>query len=58
MGRLAMGTRAFGNSSGVEVNVFKDTPGPQSITAWKPEEGIGNACGIVEIQDFVVVFKT
>ncbi len=33
MGRLAIDTRAFGNSSGVEVKVFRDTPGPQSMTA-------------------------
>ena len=35
MGRLATGSRAFGKSSGVEVNVLKDTPGPQRIRAWK-----------------------
>lgn len=35
MGRLATGSRALGKSSGVEVNVLKDTPGPQKIRAWK-----------------------
>lgn len=39
MGLLAMGTSALGNSSGDEVKVFNDTPGPQSIMACKPGDG-------------------
>ena len=38
MGRLATGIRALGKSSGVEVNVLKDTPGPQRTRAWKSWE--------------------
>ena len=33
MGLLAIGIRALGNSSGFEVNVFKDTPGPHRMNA-------------------------
>lgn len=35
MGRFAIGTSAFGNSSGVEVKVFRDRPGPHKMSAWK-----------------------
>lgn len=48
MGRLAIGIRAFENSLGVDVNVLKDSPGPQRIKACKPGAGIV-ACGIVEV---------
>lgn len=43
MGRLAIGIKAFGNSSGFEVNVVNETPGPQRMMAWKPEGGIDTA---------------
>lgn len=36
MGRLAMGMRALGHSSGFEVKVLKERPGPQRIKAWMP----------------------
>jgi hypothetical protein len=47
MGLFAMGTRAFGNSFGFDVNVFSDTPGPQRMRAWKPVEG-KVACGMLD----------
>jgi len=47
MGRLAIGIRAFGKSSGFEVNVFSDTPGPHRMRAWKPGGGIERACGML-----------
>ena len=43
-----MGTRAFGNSSGLAVNVVSDTPGPHNITAWKPGAGMFKAWGILQ----------
>jgi hypothetical protein len=43
MGRLAIGSRAFGFSSGLEVKVGNDEPGPQRMTAWSPGEGIDTA---------------
>ena len=33
IGLLAMGTRAFGNSSRFDVNVSSDAPGPHNMTA-------------------------
>lgn len=36
IGLLAIGSRAFGFSSGLEVNVGKDEPGPQRIRACSP----------------------
>ena len=47
MGRLATGIRALGKSSGVEVNVLKETPGPQRMRAWK-SWGSGILAGIAE----------
>lgn len=47
MGRLAMGKRALGFSSGFAVKVGNDEPGPQRIKAWSPGEGAEMACGIV-----------
>jgi hypothetical protein len=47
MGLFAMGTRAFGNSFGFDVNVFSDTPGPHKIRAWKPVKG-SVACGMLD----------
>jgi len=41
IGLFAIGTNALGNSSGDDVNVFRETPGPQRIKAWKPEDGVG-----------------
>jgi hypothetical protein len=46
MGLFAMGTSAFGNSFGFDVNVFSDTPGPHKMRAWKPVEG-SVACGMM-----------
>lgn len=45
IGLFAMGTSALGKSLGVDVKVFKETPGPHKIKACRP--GLGNvACGI------------
>lgn len=46
MGLLAMGKRAFGFSSGLDVNVGNEEPGPQSTKACSPGEGIDTAWGI------------
>ena len=46
MGRLAIGINALGNSSGFDVNVFNDTPGPHRIIAWNPVGGTGTECGM------------
>jgi hypothetical protein len=43
IGRLAMGSRAFGFSSGFEVNVGNEEPGPQRIRACSPVEAIDKA---------------
>lgn len=40
MGRFAMGIKAFGFLSGLEVKVGKEDPGPQRIMAWKPGAGM------------------
>jgi len=40
MGRLAIGIRALGKSSGFAVNVLRDAPGPQRIIACSPDGGI------------------
>lgn len=47
MGLFATGIRALGKSSGVEVNVLKETPGPQRMRAWKSWES-GVLAGIAE----------
>lgn len=58
MGRLATGTRAFGNSEGLEVNVLSESPGPQSMTAWKPGDGaMVVAWGIVCLDDTKISFE-
>lgn len=49
MGRFAMGTSALGKSSGVEVKVLKESPGPHNIKAWKSGEA-GDLAGMVRIQ--------
>lgn len=49
MGRFAMGNRAFGDSSGLDVNVSNETPGPHNITAWKPGAGMESACGMMAL---------
>ena len=38
MGLLAIGIRAFGNVSGLDVKVVREAPGPQKISAWRPDE--------------------
>ena len=46
MGRLAMGRRALGFSSGFAVKVGNDEPGPQRMIACSPGEGAEMAWGI------------
>ena len=46
IGLLAIGRRAFGFSSGLEVKVGKEDPGPQRMRACSPVEGIATAWGI------------
>jgi hypothetical protein len=46
MGRLAMGIRALGSSSGLELNGFRDSPGPHKMRAWKSVVG-AVACGML-----------
>jgi hypothetical protein len=43
IGRLAIGSRALGFSSGFEVNVGNEEPGPQRIRACSPVEAIDKA---------------
>ena len=43
IGRFAIGISAFGFSSGFDVKVGKDDPGPQRMMAWKPGAGIERA---------------
>lgn len=43
IGRLAMGSRALGLSSGFEVNVGNEEPGPQRMRACRPVEAIDKA---------------
>lgn len=43
-----MGNNALGNSSGLEVNVLRETPGPHKMRAWKPVGGTGIECGITK----------
>lgn len=45
MGRFPIGTSALGKSSGVEVKVFNETPGPQNMSAWKSGD-IGDLAGM------------
>lgn len=53
-----MGIRAFGNSSGFEVNVLRETPGPQRMSAWNPVGGTGTECGIeTEVYDRTMGFE-
>ena len=40
----AIGIKHFGFSSGLEEIVFRLSPGPQRIKAWKPLLGTGVAC--------------
>jgi hypothetical protein len=42
-----MGIKHFGFSSGLEEIVFKLSPGPQRIKAWKPQLGTGVECTIL-----------
>lgn len=43
IGRLAIGSRALGFSSGFEVNVGNEEPGPQRMRACSPVEAIDKA---------------
>ena len=47
MGRFAIGMRLFGYSSGLDVKVLRETPGPHRIRAWKPVAGTGAEDGMV-----------
>lgn len=49
MGRLAIGRRALGFSSGLAVNVGKELPGPHKIKACKPGAAIVTAWGILYV---------
>lgn len=40
MGRFAIGSRALEDSFEFDVNVARDAPGPHSMSAWSPGEGI------------------
>lgn len=51
MGRLAMGRRALGCSSGFAVYVGNDDPGPQRIRACSPGEAEETACGILGVKE-------
>lgn len=42
-----MGISALGNSSGFDVKVLRETPGPHRMRAWKPDEGTVTECGIL-----------
>lgn len=44
-----MGTSALGKSSGVEVKVLNERPGPHKIKAWKSGEA-GDLAGMMPIQ--------
>lgn len=56
MGRFAIGTSALGKSFGFDVNVFRETPGPQRIKAWSPGEG-RVAWGIVAVFCLLTRYK-
>lgn len=47
IGRLAIGKRALGLSSGFAVKVGNDEPGPQRINACSPGEGPETEWGIL-----------
>lgn len=49
IGRLAMGRIALGFSSGFDVKVGNDDPGPQRMSACSPVEGIDMAWGILTV---------
>jgi hypothetical protein len=46
MGLLAIGRRALGFSSGLDVNVGNEEPGPHKMRASNPTEGIDTAWGM------------
>jgi hypothetical protein len=48
MGLFAIGSIALGISSGDDVKVLNEAPGPHSIIAWNPGAG-STACGIVMV---------
>lgn len=62
MGLLAMGSRAFGFSSGFAVKVGNEDPGPQSMMACSPGEAELVAWGIATVtvlgSDGAVVLRT
>lgn len=53
MGLFAIGRRAFGLSSGVDVKVGNDEPGPHRMRACSPVEGMGKAWGIMAVCEIV-----
>lgn len=46
MGRFAIGSKALGFSSGLEVKVGNEDPGPQRMRACTPGGGIDTAWGM------------
>lgn len=50
IGLLAIGSKALGFSSGFEVKVGNDEPGPQRIRACSPVEALETECGMMEGQ--------
>ena len=51
-----MGIRALGYSSGFDVKVLRETPGPHSMRAWKPVGGTGTECGMVPTSRLILPF--
>lgn len=49
MGRLAMGRRALGLSSGFAVKVGNELPGPHKIKACRPGVAMVTAWGIAKV---------
>lgn len=43
-----MGNKALGFSSGLEVKVGNEDPGPHRMRAWRPVAGIDTAWGILK----------
>lgn len=44
-----MGSKALGFSSGLEVNVGNEDPGPHRMRACKPGDGMDTAWGILAV---------
>lgn len=48
IGRFAIGNKALGFSSGFDVKVGKEDPGPHKMRACRPVAGIDTAWGILK----------